>query len=242
MTNTLGTLYGISVGPGDPELITLKGLKTLQASPVVAFPQGLHQQPGIAQRIITPWLTPQQILLPLEFPYVHEENTLQTAWELAAQQVWPYLAQGKDVAFACEGDVSFYSTFTYLAQTLQRLYPQAIIERIAGVSSPLAAAAALGQPLTLREQRLLVLPTLYHLDQLEIALTQADVLVLMKVGSCYEQVWSLLADRHLLDRAYGVEKVTWPDQQLLYPLSQYRDRPLSYFSLIIISSNPVTPL
>ncbi len=115
---TIGTLYGISVGPGDPELITLKGLKALQSAAVVAFPAGIKGRSGIAETIIAPHLLPQQIQLPLDFPYVQTAETLTAAWQKAATQVWSYLEQGFDLAFACEGDISFYSTFTYLAQTL----------------------------------------------------------------------------------------------------------------------------
>lgn len=157
----LGTLYGLGVGPGDPELITLKALKRLQAAPVVAFPSGIRGQMGVAESIVSPWLSAAQTRLPLAFPYVLDTEQLSAAWQQAAQTVWPYLQTG-DVVFACEGDVSFYGTFTYLAQSLQRQYGAVKIEAIAGVSSPMAAAAALGIPLTCQGQRLAILPALYN--------------------------------------------------------------------------------
>ena len=129
----IGTLYGISVGPGDPELITLKGLRSLQKVPVVAFPAGIQGKPGIAQQIVAQWLSPDQVQLALTFPYVQDMAMLKQAWQTAAALVWQYLSQGQDVAFACEGDVSFYSTFTYLAQTLQQLHPEALIKFVPGV-------------------------------------------------------------------------------------------------------------
>lgn len=118
-----GILYGIGVGPGDPELITVKGLGILQRVPVVAFPAGLHGKPGIAQQMVAQWLNPRQVQLALTFPYVQETDILTQAWQVAAQEVWQSLKLGQDVAFVSEGDVSFYSTFTYLAQTLQQLHP-----------------------------------------------------------------------------------------------------------------------
>ncbi|MEB3160976.1 MAG: precorrin-2 C(20)-methyltransferase [Synechocystis sp.] len=231
---TIGTLTGISVGPGDPDLITLKGLTALQAAAVVAFPAGLQGRSGIAETIIAPHLLPQQIQLPLHFPYVQTAATLTAAWERAAEQVWAYLEQGLDVAFACEGDISFYSTFTYLAQTLQTQHPGVNIQRIAGVSSPLAAASALQMPLVCQDQRLAVLPALYDPQALVSALEWADVIVLMKVRLVYETVWQILGDRHLLDRAWVIERISTGEERSYHPLSGYPELTLSYFSLMLI--------
>lgn len=230
----VGTLYGISVGTGDSELITLKGLRILKQSPVVAFPAGVYGKPGMAQMIVDEWLGSDQIQLALTFPYVQDQMLLTQAWQTAAEQVWDYLHLGQDVAFACEGDVSFYSTFTYLAQMLQQLHPECVVQTVPGVCSPMAAAAALGMPLTVRDQRLVILPALYNMGELETILNWADVLVLMKVSSVYEQVWQVLQQRQLLEKAYVVERATLP-LQVIY--ADLRDRPalkLPYFSLLIV--------
>lgn len=234
VTMKIGTLYGISVGPGDPELITIKGLRSLQQAPVVAFPAGIQGKLGIAQQIISPWLLPQQQQLALKFPYVQDMAVLNQAWQVAAEQVWQHLGQGQDVAFACEGDVSFYSTFTYLAQMLQQLYPEVVIKLVPGVCSPMAVASVLGLPLTIRQERLVVLPALYQVGELEAVLDWADVVVLMKVSSVYEQVWQVLQRRSLLHHSWVVERATLPDMVIYTDL---RDRPylkLPYFSLLII--------
>jgi precorrin-2/cobalt-factor-2 C20-methyltransferase len=230
----IGTLYGIGVGPGDPELLTVKGLRILQQASIVAFPAGIGDRQGIAQQIVSPWLRSEQIQLPLTFPYVRDEVELDRAWKHAAQTAWQHLKQGKDIAFVSEGDVSFYSTFTYLAQTLQQLYPAAIVQTIPGICSPLAAVAALGIPLTTRDCRLAVIPALYGLEALETALDWADTIVLMKVSSRYSEVWQRLQQRGLLASAYVVEHATLP-QQVIY--ADLRDRPdlkLSYFSIAIV--------
>ncbi len=222
------------MGPSDPELITVKGLRLLQTAPVIAFPAGLQGRQGIAETIISQWLQPHQVQLALIFPYVQDPVILAQAWATAATQVWPYLQQGQDVVFVSEGDVSFYSTFTYLAQTLQAQHPEVAIETIPGICSPLAAAAALGLPLTIQKQRLAILPALYNVAELETTLTWADVVVLMKVSSVYSQIWPLLARQQLLDRSYVIERATATDQKIYRGL---RDRPsldLPYFSLLII--------
>ena len=233
-TVQVGTLYGISVGPGDFELITLKGLRILKQSPVVAFPAGVYGKSGFAQQIVQEWLGSHQVQLALTFPYVQDMVILTQAWKKAAEQVWQYLHLGQDVAFVCEGDVSFYSTFTYLAQMLQQQHPECVVQTVPGVCSPMAAVSAVGVPLTVRQERLAVLPALYNVGELETILTWADVVVLMKVSSVYEQVWQVLHRHQLLENAFVVERATLPEQVIYEDL---RDRPtltLPYFSLLIV--------
>ncbi len=229
---TLGKLYGVSVGPGDPELMTVKGLKALQSVPVVAFPAGLEQKVGIAEQIISSYLTPQQQRLPLNFPYVQTPDVLAEAWDIAAQTVWRSLRQGQDVAFACEGDISFYSTFTYLATTLRQKHPEIEIIYIPGVSSPFAAASVLQFPLTCQQQRLAILPALYHRAELEKTLDWAEVIVLLKFRKVYSQIWQVLSQRQLLHRAWIVEQATTQRQRIINPLPPQLS--LSYFSLMMI--------
>lgn len=230
----IGTLYGISVGTGDPELITVKGLKILQTAKVVAFPAGISGKLGIAQQIVAPWISLHQQQIALNFPYVQERAILESAWQNAAEQVWQYLKQGVDVAFVCEGDVSFYSTFSYLAQTLQNIHPESLVQSIPGVCSPMAASSTLGLPLTVGAERLVVLPAIYQLKELEAVLDWAEVVVLMKVASVYEQVWQILNQRNLLERSRVVERATLPEMIIYDGL---RDRPnlkLPYFSILIV--------
>lgn len=234
MERSLGKLYGIGAGPGDPDLITVKGVRQLQQVPVVAFPAGIQGKAGMAQQIVSTWLQPDQVQLPLVFPYVQDDAVLMQAWQTAADQVWQYLKHGQDVAFVSEGDVSFYSTFTYLAEALLDSHPEAEVETIPGICSPMAATAALGIPLTIRAQRLLVLPALYNVAELESALSYAEVLVLMKVSSVYQQVWTVLHDHQLLHRSYVVVRATLPDQVIYADLSDRPTLELPYFSILIV--------
>ncbi|MBE9136734.1 precorrin-2 C(20)-methyltransferase [Nodosilinea sp. LEGE 07088] len=235
-----GTLTGIGVGPGDPDLLTLKALKYLQNAEVVAFPQGRDGQPGLAQRIITPHLGQQQ-LLALNFPYVVDPEQLSNAWQRAGDRVWQHLSQGQNVVFACEGDLSFYGTFNYLALSVERRYPGVTIERVPGICSPMAAVSALGLPLTVQSDKLVVLPALYSVNDLDAVLTWADVVVLLKVGSVYSQVWALLQQRQLLEHSWVIVEATQPGQRIYRPLTLYPGLTLPYFSLMVIRSgaNPL---
>lgn len=232
----IGTLYGVSVGTGDPELITVKGLRILQSCDVIAFPAGIKNRPGIAQNIIDCWLQPQQQILPLKFPYTQDIEILQAAWSEAAEKVWYYLQQGVNIAFACLGDISFYSTFTYLAQALQQSHPKVQIETIPGVCSPMAIASVLGIPLTVNQQRLAILPGIYSVEELEKTLAWAEVVILLKVNSVYEQVWQILQRSNLLSSSCVVEKVTFPEQKIYRDLTNYPQLDLSYFSIMLIAN------
>lgn len=223
------------MGPGDPELITIKGLRLLQRVPVVAYPAGVSSKAGMAEEIVSQWLVSEQIQLPLQFPYVQDEAVLSQAWQKAVAQIWPYLQQGQDVAFVCEGDISFYSTFNYLANSMQQLHGAVKIQLVPGISSPMAAAAAVGIPLTMKDQRLAVLPALYNIEELENVLDWADVVVLMKVSSVYPQVWQVLQRRKLLEKAYVVERATWPMQVVYNDLGDRPELKMSYFSLMIVN-------
>lgn len=234
MTNEVGTLYGVGVGTGDPELMTLKGLRVLQRSPVVAFPAGVKNQPGTAEAIVASYLRSEQIRVAIAFPYIQDETVLSEAWHIGSERIWHYLNQGQDVVFVSEGDVSFYSTFTYLAQTLQRQHPGAKVETIPGICSPLAAAAALGIPLTVRHQKLAILPALYTVSELETALRWAEVVVLMKVSSVYSQVWKILEQHGLLGQSYVVERATSQYQKIHSDLINCPTLELPYFSILII--------
>lgn len=230
----IGILYGVSVGTGDPELITVKGLNILQNTAIIAFPAGINQRKGIAETIIEQYLQPHQQKLSLSFPYTLSQEILSQAWHDVSLEVWQYLEKGKNVAFACEGDISFYSTFTYLAFTLKKIYPMLEIVRIPGISSPMAAASALDLPLTIQDEKLAILPALYSIQELENTLDWAQVVVLMKVASVYEQVWHILAKRNLFDCAYVVEKVTSNSEKVYTSLKNYPQLKLSYFSILII--------
>lgn len=213
-----GTLWGVGVGPGHPEWLTLQGLKIVQTVPVIACPQNAHRQPGMAYDIIRSYLHPSQQIVPLELPFVRDEQQLKWAWKRAIAQLESFLEKGQDVAFIAEGDISFYSTFTYISQTLQEHESAIKIQSIPGICSPLAAAAVLGQPLGIGDEKIAILPAIYHIHEIEKVLDWADVVILMKVGSVFSDVWQLLNTKGLLDQASLVEWVGWLEREDLAPM------------------------
>ncbi|MEB3232773.1 MAG: precorrin-2 C(20)-methyltransferase [Leptolyngbyaceae bacterium] len=231
---TWGKLWGIGVGPGDGEWLTLKGLRILQSVPVVACPQNRQGDPGMAYGIVKEYVRSHQTILPLYLPFVRDLVELQQAWDQAGKQVIEHLSQGQDVAFITEGDASFFSTFTYVAEAVHRFAPAVDITPIPGVCSPLAAMAALRMPLAIANEKIAILPALYDISELERVLDWADVVVLMKVASVFSQVWQQLAAAHLLEHSSLVEWVGSP-QETRYPtLTGLAHHQPPYFSLLIV--------
>ena len=237
MNKTIGTLYGISIGPGDPELITVKGKRLLEEVPVIAFPTGILGKKGVAEQIISFWADHQQIKLPLYFPYVKNKKQLQEAWRKAAFNVENYLQEGIDVAFACEGDVNFFSTFTYLAQFILKRCPQISIKTIPGVCSPIASASVLGIPLTFYSQNLAILPIVHNVNEIQMIATWADTIVLLKVNSVYIQIWDILQSLNLLQHTSLIVRATQLEENVYKDLTNCRHLSVPYFSLMVIQTN-----
>ncbi|MEM9244316.1 MAG: precorrin-2 C(20)-methyltransferase [Cyanobacteria bacterium P01_F01_bin.153] len=230
----LGTLYGIGVGPGDPEWITVKGLRLLQSVQVVAVPQNRQGEPGLAFAIAQQYLRPHQTLITLKLPFTTNPAQLEAGWGQSMTTLMPHLRAGRNVAFLAEGDISFYSTFSHVARSAQQREPGLTIETVPGVCAPLAAASALNIPLSLWHEKVAILPALYEVSELDHALDWAEVVILMKVGSVFDLVWNCLSDRNLLDHACLVEWVGWPQQKTWVGWQDLQGYKPPYFSVAII--------
>jgi precorrin-2/cobalt-factor-2 C20-methyltransferase len=224
-----GRLYGIGIGPGDPELLTIKALRLLQASPVVAYPISDKKQP-LARSIIAPYLT-GQIEVPMFLPFKLEESS-QPYYDSAAEKLSEYLNAGQDVVVLCEGDPFFYGSFMYL---YTRLSPKYYVEVVPGVSSIMASASALGAPLTYRNDVFMVLSSILSAEVLTEKLAVADAAVIIKLGKHFRKVYGVLKDLGLADRAKYIERAT-TSNQVIMPLEKVDPDAVPYFSLILIPS------
>ena len=226
---TVGTFYGVSVGPGDPELMTLKAVRVLEACPVLAAPQtasGEMTALTIARQMAN---LEDKTVAPLFFTMSRDKEVLRQAHVQAAGRVRGYLDQGLDVAMAILGDVSIFSTYAYLMEILQgEGYPCVMIP---GVPSFCAAAARLGRSLTTMDQPLHILPGGGKGPGETLDLPGAKVL--MKSGRNYPQVLEELERRGLLERAAMVENCGLEGERVHHTLA---DRPQSggYFTTILI--------
>jgi precorrin-2 C(20)-methyltransferase len=233
----VGRLIGIGVGPGDPELLTLKALRLLRAAPVVAYYAGPKKR-GNAFTTVQDYLGEEQILLPLIYPVTGRipappfdyEGVMSRFYDASAERIATHLAAGRDVVTLCEGDPFFYGSFMYLHDRLSGRFRAEVVP---GVCSVVASAAALGVPLVYRDQSLLVLAGTLPEDELARRLADVDAAAIMKLGSNFEKVRRVLTDLGLAARALYVERATMADQRIR-PLADVDPATVPYFAMVLL--------
>ncbi|MFZ2101182.1 MAG: precorrin-2 C(20)-methyltransferase [Oricola sp.] len=224
-----GTLYGLGVGPGDPELLTLKAHRILCAAPVVAYPAP-DTGDSFARAIVAGYLSGGQIEVPIVVPMRTERFPAAEVYDKAADEVAAHLEAGRDVAVLCEGDPFFYGSFMYLFKRLGGRYPAQIVP---GVSSVMASAAAMQKPLAARNDVLTVVPGPLSDPEMEVLLRAADAIAIMKVGRHFNRIKALLDRLGLLDMAGYCERVSRAEERVL-PLAHVDADSAPYFSMILI--------
>lgn len=224
-----GRLYGLGVGPGDPELLTLKAHRILTAVPVVAY---LAPDTGesFARRIVARFLSPSQREIPIVVPMRVERFPARAIYDEAARQIGAELEAGSDVAVLCEGDPFFYGSFMYV---FERLSDDFAIEVVPGVSSMMAGACALGRPLAARNDILTVLPAPLDDRRLEEQIDKAEAAVIIKVGRHFSRVRDLLQKMNLIENSGYLERISLVEERVL-PLCAVGEAAAPYFSMIIV--------
>lgn len=240
----VGTLHGIGLGPGDPELLTMRAVRLIQASPVVAYFAKAGRR-GHARTIVDSWLAPGVTELPLLYPVTTEIAVADPAYnaalggfyEEAALRVAAELGAGRDVALVCEGDPMFYGSFMHLFIRLKDRFRVKVTPGVTGMSGCWAAA---GLPITWGDDVLSVLPGTLPPADLADRLRTTDAAVIMKLGSNFAKVRAAIAEAGLTDRAIYVERGTMAGECVI-PLSEKADDKAPYFSLILIAGEGRRP-
>jgi len=224
-----GKLVGVGLGPGDPELMTLKAVRVIEQADVIAYPaaEGI---PSFARSIAADHIRDDHIEYPMEMPMKVERFPAQEVYIAGAKVLSDHLAAGRNVAVLCEGDPFFYGSFMYL---FGRMADRFDTEIIPGVSSFTACAAASGFPLTARNDVLTVLPGPLPDDQLADHFARADAFVIPKVGRHLGRLKAALAAQDLLDKAMYIERASLPNQMVM-PLAEVRAQSAPYFSMILV--------
>ncbi len=228
---SMGRLYGIGVGPGDPELLTLKAYRLLQSAPVVAY-QSATGNESIARSIVAPYLTGKQIEVCFHFPRALNPEAAAEAYSKAIDPIVGHLHAGRDVVVLCVGDPLFYGSFMYL---FTRLADRFITEIVPGVSSPMACAAAIGTPLCYQNDVFSVLSATLTPEVLKAQLLNADAVAIIKLRRHFEKVRQVLTSVDLLSRAKYIERATARDEKII-PIEDVDPHSVPYFSMIIVPS------
>jgi precorrin-2/cobalt-factor-2 C20-methyltransferase len=224
-----GTLYGIGVGPGDPELLTLKAHRILSASPVVAYPAP-DTGTSFARSIVAAHLRPEQVEVPIVIPMRVERFPAKAIYDKAASEIAAHLDAGRDVCVLCEGDPFFYGSFMYLFERLADTYP---VEIVPGVSSLMASAAALARPLAARNDMLTIIPAPLPDEAIVAALERSDAVAFMKVGRHLPRIRALIDAAGLTGAAGYLERVGLPNERIM-ALGDLTGDEAPYFSIILI--------
>jgi precorrin-2/cobalt-factor-2 C20-methyltransferase len=229
-----GTLYGVGVGPGDPDLITLKALKVLQTAPVIAYPAG-EVGDSLARRIAAPHIPAGRREIIIRMPLDPKRFPDRSAYDRGAGEIADVLRDGADVAVLCEGDPFFYGSFMYLFNRLTGEFP---VQVVPGISSLMACAGASLTPLAARNEALSVLPAPMAADELRTHLAEADAAAIIKLGRHAPKVYGVLRDLDLLDRAHYVAHATMPGQQVGM-LADMDPGEVPYFAMILVRKSGV---
>ena len=224
-----GSIYGLGVGPGDPELMTLKAWRILRRVEVVAYPAP-EKGTSFARGIVAHFLSPAQIELPIRIPMEAARFPAQAVYDRAAETIAEHGEAGRSVAVLCQGDPFFYGSFMYL---FGRLAERFAIEIVPGVSSLGACAAAAGFPLSARNDALIVLPATLSDDALAHRLEACDAAAIIKLGRHFARVRALLGRLCLGEKARYVEHASLANARLL-PLDAVDPAATPYFSMILL--------
>jgi precorrin-2/cobalt-factor-2 C20-methyltransferase len=232
-----GRLYGIGLGPGDPELLTVKAVRLIQSVPVVSYFAKAGRR-GNARGIVDQWLTDGVTELPLHYPMTTEHAfdspvyvaTLSAFYETAAAALAGHLDAGRDVALLSEGDPLFYGSFMHLHIRMRARFRVTLVPGVTGMAGCWAAA---GEPMTWGDDTLAVLPGTLPIGALIERLGTTDAAVIMKLGRNFSKARAAVDRAGMLARAIYVERGTMAEE-IVMPLAEKTDGPAPYFSLILI--------
>ncbi|EID15373.1 precorrin-2 C(20)-methyltransferase [Mycolicibacterium phlei] len=236
-----GTLYGVGLGPGDPELVTVKAARVIGEADVVAYHSARHGN-SIARGIAEPYLRPGQIEEHLVYPVTTETTNhpggyagaMEDFYREGAERIAAHLEAGRDVALLAEGDPLFYSSYMHMHTRLTERFDAVIVP---GVTSVSAASAAVATPLVQGDEVLTILPGTLPSAELKRRLADTDAAVLLKLGRSYPRVREALSEAGRLDEAFYVERASTPRQRVL-PAAEVDETTVPYFSLAMLPGRP----
>ena len=224
-----GKLYGVGLGPGAPDLLTLRAVRLIENAQIIAYP-ALVGGDSFARSIASDYIPDDVDEIVLQVPMTTAREPAQAAYDTGAMQIANRLQAGENVVCLCEGDPFFYGSFMYL---FARLSDRFDVEIIPGVTSVTACSAVAKMPLVARNERLTVLPGPMSAEELRMRINDAESVAITKVGRHLPKLRSIISSLNLTDCSVYVERASLPNQVVL-PLA---DAPLMapYFSMILIT-------
>ena len=230
-----GTFYGIGVGPGDPELLTMKAIKTIQTVDIIIAPKTEKKDGSVAFNIAKPYLKKDVRVVYQVFPMVKGFSESTEAWEANKQEIMGFLAEGKNVAFLTLGDAMFYSTYIYVFRLLEKAGVK--IETIPGIPAFCAIGSHLGWPIVEGDDVLSIIPATADAAKIRKAMAVADNVVIMKVYKNFPDIADLLEENGMMEKSVMVSRCGLPDEERIDDIAARKHEPVNYLSTILARHN-----
>lgn len=229
-----GKIYGIGVGPGDPELLTFKAYKVLKEVDVLCVPKSKAEKDSLALSIARQAVGREFEILELLFPMTHDKEELKHHWDLATEKMVEKARAGKSLAFVTIGDPMFYSTYAYVLERVKKVHQDIEIQTVPGITAFAACSSYINEPLTEGDEKLVVIPAAYGISAIREALEKFENVVLMKLNRIYDEVVGLLKEMNLIGNAAYISRVGYEDQYYTTDIEGLVGKEKDYMSIMII--------
>ena len=233
--NSNGIFYGIGVGPGDPELLTVKAINAIKKSDIIIAPKTEKKDGSVALTIAQPYLRENVEIVYQTFPMVTNFEEFHKVFEENEKEILNFLNAGKNVAFLTLGDPMFYSTYIYIFRLLKNSGVK--IETVPGVPAFLAISSYINRPLVFGDDILTVIPATAEREKIIDALKISDTTVLMKVYKNFDEVVDVLKNENMSDEAVLVSRCGLDEEKIISDIENHRDEKLNYLSTILTRRN-----
>jgi precorrin-2/cobalt-factor-2 C20-methyltransferase len=231
------TIWGVGVGPGAPDLVTLRAIATIRGADVIALPRSSEFGESVAWSIVKDHLDrrSEQERLLLTFPMSNDPGRVRPYWDRALSEIAARIAAGKSIAFVTEGDPTLYSTFVYLQREARARWPDVRIEVVPGVTSVTAVPAVAGIALADGRERIAIVPAAYGVDDADELLRNFDTVVFMKIGPEMHRVIEAIERHGLLDRAVYVAKATMTGERIVRDVREVAGERGDCFAMVVVA-------
>ncbi|MGA7677437.1 MAG: precorrin-2 C(20)-methyltransferase [Dehalococcoidia bacterium] len=231
----IGRLYGVGVGPGDPELLTLRAHHLLSRIPVIFVPLKDEKSSSYARSIIKNLVKKSDgKVVGVVLPMLRDKEKLADYWLKATESMWRYLKKGEDCAFVNIGDPLLYGTFIHILETLQKSHPEIEVEVIPGISSINAAAARAVVPLASNDERIAIISGNCADKVIRETLENFDTVAFIKMNKVFDRLLSILEELKLVEKCVYVRRCTTQDEEIIRDISKLKGEKVDYFSLLIV--------
>jgi precorrin-2/cobalt-factor-2 C20-methyltransferase len=231
----IGRLYGVGVGPGDPELLTLRAYHVLSQVPVIFVPLKDRKSKSYTSSVIDNLVkNSEKKVAGLVLPMLRDRGQLADYWRRAAESIWQYLEKGEDCAFVNIGDPLLYGTFIHILETLQKSHPEVEVEVIPGISSINAAAARAVVPLASGDDNIAIISGNREDKVIREILQKFDTVVFMKMNTMFDKLLAILEELNLVGKCVYVRRCTTQDEEIIWDVSKLKGEKVDYFSLLIV--------